>query len=136
MIQPGSEYSELERNQFEMRSEIHDICSNVMDFTVFRKDKEVPMLNYLVAMEGNVQMTSAWCHIGNSIPHYFNRPKFSANGEKICFPENSPKAGAAKTHFLGTIKRGAMLRPDCRIGVTKIIQVCILLLNIKWNPMI
>ena len=123
MEQPGSSFSETEKNRFEFRSEIHDICSNVADLTVFRNDSYVPMINYLVALEGNVQMVSSWCHIGNSIPHHFERPSFSLKGEKLCFPSNGVKPGAAKTVYLGTIKKGAMLRPDCRLGVAKIIQV-------------
>ena len=123
MAQPGKDFSEVERNNFEFRSEINDICTNVADLTVFRNDQYVPMINYLVALEGNVQMTSAWCHIGNSIPNWFSRPRFSIKGEKLCFPNNGPKAGAAKTVYIGSIKKGAMLRPDCRLGVAKIIQV-------------
>jgi len=126
MEQPGSEFSEEERNGFEFRSEIVDICSNVADLTVFRNDPYVPMVNYLVALEGNIQMVSAWCHIGNSIPEYFTRPKFSVKGEKLFFPAFGPKEGAAKTVTVGSIKVGAVLRPDCRLGVAKIIQVCIL----------
>lgn len=123
MEQPGSEYSDVEKDKFEFRSEIHDICSNVADLTVFRHDPYVPMVDYLVALEGNVQMVSAWCHIGNSIPHYYERPAFSVKGEKLCFSAQGAKAGAAKTVFVGSIKKGAMLRPDCRLGVVKIIQV-------------
>lgn len=127
MEQPGSDFSQLEKDQFEFRSEIHDICSNVADLTVFRNDSYVPMVNYLVALEGNVQMISAWCHIGNSIPHYYDRPSFSVKGEKLCFPPNGAKPGAAKTVNIGSIKKGAPLRPDCRLGVSKIIQVNALL---------
>ena len=123
MSQPGSEYSEAEKDSFEFRSESNDICSNVVDLTVFRNDPYVPMLNYLVALEGNVQMISSWCHIGNSIPHHYHRPRFTIKGKKQFFPTDGPKAGAAKTVFIGSIKRGAMLRPDCRLGVAKIIQV-------------
>ena len=119
----GEEFSEADQNNFEFRSEIIDICSNVADFTVFRNDQYVPMLNYLIALEGNVQMTSAWCHIANSIPEYYIRPRFTVKGEKMCFPKDGPKAGAAKTTFIGSIKKGAVLRPDCRLGVAKIIQV-------------
>ena len=123
MEQPGSEYSEAEKTAFEFRSESNDICSNVADLTVFRNDQYVPMVNYLVALEGNVQMISAWCHVGNSIPHMFTRSQFSVKGEKLFFPSEGPKIGAAKTAFIGSIKKGAMLRPDCRLGVAKIIQV-------------
>ena len=123
MAQPGSEYSEVEKDSFEFRSEINDICSNVADLTVFRNDPYVPVLDYLVALEGNVQMISSWCHIGNSIPHYYDRPSFSIKGEKLCFAANGVKTGAAKTVTLGSIKKGALLRPDCRLGVSKIIQV-------------
>ena len=126
MEQPGSDFSDLEKDKFEFRSEINDICSNVADLTVFRNDPYVPMVNYVVALEGNVQMVSSWCHVGNSIPHHFERPAFSLNGEKLCFPQNGPKAGAAKTVYLGTVKKGAVLRPDCRLGVVKIIQVIVL----------
>ena len=125
MEQPGSEFSETEKDNFEFRSEIHDICSNVADLTVFRNDPYVPMVDYLVALEGNAQMVSAWCHIGNSIPHYFERPSFALDGKKMCFPADGAKAGAAKTVHLGSIKKGAPLRPDCRLGVAKIIQVMI-----------
>lgn len=123
MEQPGSEFTELEKDNFEFRSEIHDICSNVADLTVFRNDPYVPMLDYLVALEGNVQMVSAWCHIGNSIPHHYARPSFSVTGKKQYFPAEGVRKGAAKTVFVGSIKKGAMLRPDCRLGVAKIIQV-------------
>ena len=130
MEQPGSEFTQREKDQFEFRSEINDICSNVADLTIFRNDPYVPMLNYLVALEGNVQMISSWCHIGNSIPHYYERPNFSVKGEKQCFPANGVKPGATKTAFIGSIKKGAMLRPDCRLGVVKIVQVRY---NAKFN---
>ena len=140
MAQPGSEFSEVERTNFEFRSESNDICSNVVDLTVFRNDAYVPMVDYLVALEGNVQMISAWCHVGNSIPHHFQRPRFSVKGEKIHFPSIGPKTGAAKTVTIGSIKKGAVLRPDCRLGVAKIIQVIYILpklakSNIK-NPLV
>ena len=123
MEQPGSEFSQAEKDQFEFRSEIHDICSNVADITVFRNDPYVPMVDYIVALEGNVQMISSWCHIGNSIPHYYDRPSFSIEGKKQCFESDGVKKGAAKTVTVGSIKKGAPLRPDCRLGVLKIIQV-------------
>ena len=123
MEQPGSDFTDAEKDRFEFRSEIHDICSNVVDLTVFRNDPYVPMVNYMVALEGNVQMTSSWCHIGNSIPHYYERPSFDVNGKKQCFPPDGVKSGTVKTVHLGTIKKGAVLRPDCRLGVAKIIQV-------------
>ena len=129
MEQPGSSVSEMEKNRFEFRSESNDICSNVADVTVFRNDQYVPMLNYVVALEGNVQMISSWCHIGNSIPHWYTRPSFSVKGEKLFFPPGGPKQGAAKTVFIGSIKKGAVLRPDCRLGVSKIIQVSCLKLK-------
>ena len=123
MEQPGSDFSEMEKDKFEFRSEINDICSNVADLTVFRNDPYVPMVNYLVAMEGNVQMVSSWCHIGNSIPHYYERPRFTVKGEKMFFASDGARPKAAKTVFVGSIKQGAVLRPDCRLGVVKIIQV-------------
>ena len=135
MEQPGSEYSNEEKNGFEFRSEINDICSNVADLTVFRNDAYVPMVNYLVALEGNVQMVSAWCQVGNSVPEWFTRPRFSVKGEKVLFPSIGPKQGAAKTVTIGSIKKGAVLRPDCRLGVVKIIQVINFwagLEGIKW----
>lgn len=123
MEQPGSEFTEEEKNGFDFRSEINDICSNVADLTVFRNDAYVPMVNYLVALEGNVQMVSAWCQVGNSVPEWFTRPRFTVKGEKVLFPSIGPKVGAAKTVTIGSIKKGAVLRPDCRLGVVKIIQV-------------
>ena len=133
MEQPGNEYSKKEIENFEFRSEINDICSNVADLMVFRNDQYVPMVNYLVALEGNIQMISSWCHIGNSIPHYFYRPSFSVKGDKLSFPMDGPKAGATKTVFIGSIKKGAMLRPDCRLGVVKIIQVNGLLVSLTFS---
>ena len=125
MEQPGREYTQTQIDQFEFRSEINDICSNVIDLTVFRKSRSTPMLNYLVAMEGNVQMTSSLAHIGNSIPDYFERPMFKLDGTKSRFPLDSVKMGAVKTSFPGSIKKGAFLRPDCKIGAVKIFQVTI-----------
>ena len=131
MEQPGSEYTELERNNFEFRSEINDICSNVADLTVFRNDPYVPMVDYLVALEGNVQMISAWCQVGNSIPEWFTRPRFTVKGEKLFFQSDGPRPAAAKTTFIGSIKKGALLRPDCRLGVAKIIQVSVKILILQ-----
>ena len=121
MAQPDSSYTQDQIDQFEFRSEINDICSNVVDFTVFRKDEQVPMMGYLVATEGNMQTTSSICHIGNTIPHYYPRPMFSVKGKKYKFFGGHYRAGQDQTITIGQTKRGLPLRPDCRIGAAKII---------------
>ena len=123
MKQPGAPYSQIEKDLFEFRSEYNDICSNVVDLTVLTNNEQNPMFNYIVAMEGNIQLTSYMTHIGNLIPNYFERAMFNNKGEKLYFDQNSVKAGSVKTVQLGTTKRGAPLRPDCKIGVIKILQV-------------
>ena len=124
MEHPDSrEYTKAQIEAFEFRSENNDICSNVVDFTIFRKCRKTPMLNYLVAMEGNIQMTSSLAQIGNSVPEYFDRPMYNVDGKIERFPLDGPKMGAIKQAFSGTIKKGAFLRPDCKIGAVKIFQV-------------
>ena len=123
MKQPSrSSYTEDQIDQFEFRSEINDICSNVVDFTVFRKDEQVPVMGYLVATEGNMQFTSSICQIGNTIPHHYPRPMFSVKGKKYKYFGSHPKAGMEQTITIGQTKRGSPLRPDCRIGAAKIIM--------------
>ena len=129
MKQPDSSCTTTEKDQFEFRSEINDICSNVVDLTIFRKDKEVPVMDYLVAMESNIQITSSLCHIGNSIPHYFDRPRFSVDGKKYKYYGSHPKAGTAMSVQYGQTKRGFPLRPDCRMGAAKIIMVSFYIIN-------
>ena len=81
------------------------------------------MSNYIVACEGNPQVLSSWCHLGNLIPHYFKRPKMNLEAKKKFFPLDGPKRGAQKNVYLGTTKMGAFLRPDCKAGAFKIFQV-------------
>ena len=72
----AAEYSEAERERYECFSEGVDINSNMADLIVVKKDWVMPIMDYLVVLQGSTNMISHLNHIGNLIPHWFKRNMF------------------------------------------------------------
>lgn len=114
-----TEYSSRQLELFFAKSEQMDICTNVVDYIVVRRDDREPIANYIVAMEGSPQFLSNIAHISNLIPHWFDRVKYDAEGKPFKFTEGTKK-GQSVYVDRGQFKRGWSLREDDKESVFNI----------------
>ena len=68
------DYNEDQIERFKCFSESVDINVGGADLIVIKNDMEVPIMNYLVQLEGSPQTASHLAHLGNLIPNWFERP--------------------------------------------------------------
>ena len=71
------DHSKVELERYRCFSEIVDKNSNVGNLIVIKNDKDIPIMDYLVTMQGSPMMTSHFNHIGNVIPHWHQREIFT-----------------------------------------------------------
>ena len=89
-----------------------DICTNQASWLVFRKDENLPVQEYILALEGSAEMWSHWAHVSNMIEDFVGRPSFNkknqyvrmSNGEQMMVPK-------------GSFKRISMMREDCKMRI-------------------
>ena len=112
-------YTQRQLDLFFAKSEQMDICTNVVDYIVVRRDDREPIANYLVAMEGSPQFLSNIAHISNMIPHWFDRVKYDNEGKPFKFVDKDKK-GQSVYIDRGQFKRGWSLREDDKESVFNI----------------
>ena len=57
-------------------SEQVDLNSNLADLLVIKNDPEIPIMDYLVVLQGSPLMTSHFNHIANVLPHWHSRDTY------------------------------------------------------------
>ena len=81
---PQEAYSDEALERYRSFSEIVDINSNMANLVVVKNDREIPIMDYIVVMQGSPMMTSHLNHVANLNPHWFKRETF----DKVFIPNN------------------------------------------------
>ena len=67
-------YTAEQRRLYQKTSNSIDICTNIASWVVLRKDERLPASEYMVALEGSVELWSHWAYLTNMCEDYYNRP--------------------------------------------------------------
>ena len=74
-VKPDSmSYTAEQRRLYQKASNSIDICSNIASWVVLRRDERLPASEYVVALEGSVELWSHWAYLTNMCEDYYNRP--------------------------------------------------------------
>ena len=73
----SEEFTEQEQERYRCFSESVDINIGGADLVVIKNDPEIPIMNYLVQMEGSPYTASHVAHLGNLVPHWYPREMFT-----------------------------------------------------------
>ena len=110
-IHPSSDlYTEKQRRLYQRVSNGVDICTNQASWLVFRKDENLPAVEYILALEGSPEMWSHWAHVSNMIEDYYGRNSFNKKNEHV-FKSDGTQMKVPK----GSFKRLSMMREDCKM---------------------
>ena len=66
-------YSTDAQERYGCFSESVDLNSNMADLVVIKNDREIPIMDYLVVLQGSPLMTSHFNHVANVLPHWHIR---------------------------------------------------------------
>ena len=101
-------FTDRQEELFQAKSEVNDICTNLLDLIIVKNDRRQPVSNYAVPVEGSNELISAWAHISNMIPNWFPRTMYNNKGYPM------KRGGNTLNVDRGTFKRGFPIREDCR----------------------
>ena len=71
------DYTSEQRRLYQKASNSIDICTNIASWVVLRKDERLPVSEYVVALEGSVELWSHWAYLSNMCEDYHNRPIYN-----------------------------------------------------------
>ena len=106
------EFTERQCRIYQRVSNGIDICTNQASWLVFRKDENMPALEYILTLEGSPEMWSHWAHVGNVVEDYFERYSFNKKNEYA-----KTASGAQMIVPKGSYKRISMMREDCKMRI-------------------
>ena len=113
------EYTPRQLELYFAKSESMDICTNMVDYVVFRNEEREPVANYTIAMDGSPQYLSNIAHISNMIPHWHERVRYDNEGKPYRFQDGEKKGQLVYADY-GMFKRGWPCRESERESLVNI----------------
>ena len=112
-VHPNADDStERQRRIYQRVSNGIDICTNHASWLVYRKDENLPALEYMLVLEGSPEMWSHWAHVSGMIEEFFGRFSFDKKHEYV-----KTSSGAQMKVPKGSFKRVSMMREDCKMRI-------------------
>ena len=112
----SSKYSEEQIRWYQKTSASIDICTNTASWLVFTNDEKLPVTEYVVALEGSVEMLSHWAQISNMVEDCYRRPQYQADGQLMRFHDSNK----IMYYPPGSFKR-TLVREDCKMRLVNVV---------------
>ena len=74
LVPDANKYTADQCRLYQKASNSIDICSNIASWIALRKNEQLPASEYVVALEGSVELWSHWASMSNMCEDYYNRP--------------------------------------------------------------